>query len=128
MAKIKKIDLKAVQNKNRVNFHRRWKSILKNEQQNQNNSQNQNSERHDSNQEHHENETTSSNDRLRRRAMKYNISKRAISDLLTILISFGMTWLPKDSRSLLATPRKIELINLTNGKLWYDLHDVDAIA
>lgn len=30
-----------------------------------------------------------------------------------------MSWLPKDSRTLLSTPRSIEMHNLTNGNLWY---------
>lgn len=33
MSKIKKNTLKAVQNRNRVNFHRRWRSILNHENQ-----------------------------------------------------------------------------------------------
>lgn len=31
MAKVKKLDLKSVQNRNRENLHRRWKMILENE-------------------------------------------------------------------------------------------------
>lgn len=120
MARVKKSDLKAMQNRNRVNFSRRWKSILKNENKpTSNNDRNWNFDLHNSNQEQKSNETFASTERLRRWAIKYNISKRAVSDLLKILISLGMSWLPNDSRTLLSTPRSIEMHNLTNGKLWY---------
>lgn len=66
------------------------------------------------------NEKTGSREQLQRWALEYNISKRAVTALLKILISFGMIWLPKDSRSLFETQRQLELKPLTNGKLWYN--------
>lgn len=72
------------------------------------------------NQQCKDNENMDSKERIRHWALKYNISKRAVSELLKILISLGMVWLPEDSRTLLSTPRHIELSNLTNGKLWCD--------
>lgn len=118
MAKIKKNPLKNIQNRDRVNFHRRWRSILKNENCSVDNRSNMDQSVNSGNQ---SNEKTASTERLRRWALKYNISKRAVSDLLKILIFLGMNWLPKDSRTLLSTPRNIEMKNLTNGKLWYAL-------
>lgn len=114
MSKVKKSTQKAINNRNRVNFHRRWKSIV-----NQGNLVTNNN--NDFNQDNNSNvvQNNSSSQRLRRWALNYNISKRAVSDLLNILISLGMTWLPKDSRTLLSTPRYVEMKNLTNGKLWY---------
>lgn len=124
MAKInKQKSLNKIQNRNRVNFHRRWKYILKNESSLIDNDgadrSNQRINQSESNQENQSNEKMASTERLRRWALKYNISKRAVSDLLKILICLGMTWLPKDSRTLLSTPRYIQMSNLTNGKLWY---------
>lgn len=85
MAKVKKTDLKAIQNRNRVNFSRRLKLILENENRStSNNYQNQNFDTHDSNQEQKNNETIASTERLRRWVLKYNISKRAVSDLMNI--------------------------------------------
>lgn len=121
MAKVKKNNPKAIRNRERVNFHRKWKTILREEFQtiNRPNHQNQNanvtSERDEGKKEE---EKVDSREQLRRWALKYNVSKRAVSELLIILISLGMNWLPKDSRSLFATPRHIEMTNLTYGKLW----------
>lgn len=121
MSKVKKNSLKAVQNRNRVNFHRRVQFILKNEiglvnkitsPKISNSSREEPKQRADT-------ETIGSRERLRNWALKYNISKQAVSDLLKMLIAIGMTWLPKDSRTLLSTPRQIHLAELTNGKLWY---------
>lgn len=121
MARAEKKSRNANQVRNRVKFHRRLRSILERENQltNVNCHQNKNIDQEKLKQERTENETIASNERLRRWALKYNISKRAISELLTILISLGMNWLPKDSRTLLSTPRYVEMSNLTNGKLWY---------
>lgn len=118
MAKTKQNSLKATKNRDRVNFHRKWKKIAAIENRSINlicNVQSQTSNQK-------KEETLASNEKLRQWATKYNISKRAISELLKILISFGLNWLPKDSRTLLATPRFIEMTNLTNGKLWYGFY------
>lgn len=124
MAKIKKNSLKAIQNRERVNFHRRWKFIVNNETRvikEKRSPENTNST-HEESKQHTNNEINGSKERLRNWALKYNISKRAVSDLLKILITFGMPWLPKDSRTLLSTPRQIYMTELTNGKLWYALY------
>lgn len=57
---------------------------------------------------------------LRLWALKHNITRNALSDLLKILIAFGMTWLPADSRTLLETPQNITTVNIANGQLWYN--------
>lgn len=51
--------------------------------------------------------------------LQHNITRNALCDLLKILISFGLTWLPSDARTLLETPRNVEIIDAANGKLWY---------
>lgn len=121
MAGAKKNSRNVNQARNRMQFHRRWRSILNRENRSVNVERrpNENIHQENLNQECHENKNMASNERLRRWALKYNISKRAVSELLTILISLGMNWLPKDSRTLLSTPRQVEMCNLTNGKLWY---------
>lgn len=53
-------------------------------------------------------------------AIKHNIAKRAVNDLLKILRSIGLIWLPTDSRSLCKTPRSVELTSLACGKYWYN--------
>lgn len=116
MAKVNKSDFKAVQNRNRVNLHRRWKRIVNNESRSINNIENRS---FNSNQNQSDNGTISLAEQLRRWALQYNISKRAVSALLAILISIGINYLPRDSRTLLSTPRQIEIINVTNGKFWY---------
>lgn len=121
MVKVKKMDEKVERNRNRVNFHRKWKSIF-----DRNFTGPQEQQIGQDNSRHHErqqNENMASKERLRQWALKYNISKRAVSDLLKILISFGFTWLPNDSRTLLSTPRYIEMDNLTNGKFWYSKYN-----
>lgn len=125
MAKINKKSLKAVQNRNRVNLHRRWKSIVNNDARFINTSPKKIKSINVESKERINNEIIGSEERLRNWALKYNISKRAVSDLLKILIALGMSWLPKDSRTLLSTPRQIHMTNLTNGKLWYAFQIID---
>lgn len=52
-------------------------------------------------------------------AIKHNITTIAIRDLLSILISFGFVFLPKDPRTLLKTPKKIHIVHKANGQMWY---------
>lgn len=52
-------------------------------------------------------------------ALKHNISRNALCDLLTILIPFGLTWLPSDARTLLETPQDIKIVDSANGKFWH---------
>lgn len=122
MSKVKKNSLKAVQNRNRVNFHRRWKLLINNEAQLMNTISKKAGPVHEeSKKDNNDNVVIGSKVRLRNWALKYNISKRAVSDLLKILIILGLNWLPKDSRTLLSTPRQVHMTDLTNGKLWYAL-------
>lgn len=121
MAKIKKNSLKSIQTRNRVQFHRKVRSILvrNNSLRNDAGRGQETVDQEKLNREQSASEYVASSERLRCWAIKYNISKRAVSELLTILIALGMNWLPKDSRTLLSTPRHIEMSCLSNGKLWY---------
>lgn len=57
--------------------------------------------------------------KLRLWAVKHNITRIAMSELLKILISIGLTYLPHDPRTLLETPQNIQLHDRANGKVWY---------
>lgn len=57
--------------------------------------------------------------RLRLWAVKNNISRIAMGELLKILISIGLTYLPCDPRTILKTPQNIQLLNQANGQVWY---------
>lgn len=72
-----------------------------------------------SNQQTNEEDEIGSIDKLRSWAIQYNISQRAVTALLKILISIGFKWLPSDSRALLKTPRVVDLEDCAGGKLWY---------
>lgn len=58
-------------------------------------------------------------DKLRFWAIHHRITQTAISDLLKILIFGGFSFLPKDSRTFMKTPREVEISKVSNGKLWY---------
>lgn len=59
-------------------------------------------------------------DKLRMWVHDYNISQRAVSNLLKLLISFGLDFLPMDCRTLMRTPISIQIDQTANGKFWYD--------
>lgn len=128
MPKLAKDTKLAKQNRDRVNHHRNWNKILKRDSIVETvqsdlvtNIQNSSDVEMDcsSNENKHQNDTKiAAQEQLRRWALQYNISKCAFTALLKILISIGLTWLPKDSRSVFQTPRYVELCTLTNGKLW----------
>lgn len=51
---------------------------------------------------------------------EYNVPKRAVNGLLSILISYGAQSLPRDYRTLLSTPTYVEIISVAGGHLWYN--------
>lgn len=59
-------------------------------------------------------------DKLRSWVHEYHVRRNAVSALLKILIFFGMTSLPKDSRTLMKTPRTIKIDNLAGGQYWHN--------
>lgn len=67
-----------------------------------------------------ENKKHSLSDELRYWAVNHRITARAINDLLKILILYGLTFLPRDRRALLKTPRKVTITEMQNGKYWYN--------
>lgn len=58
--------------------------------------------------------------KLRMWAVNNNITRNALSELLKILFSFGLTWLPMDYRTLLETPKHTSVISLASGQMWYN--------
>lgn len=58
-------------------------------------------------------------DKLKYWSVHHRISKTALSDLLSILRYAGLVFLPKDGRTLMGTPIKVPIVQLSNGKLWY---------
>nr|CAI5837450.1 unnamed protein product [Callosobruchus analis] len=52
-------------------------------------------------------------------AIEYKISHVAVNALLKNLISSGVSGLPKDSRTLIGTPRTVEIEKMGNGYFWY---------
>lgn len=51
---------------------------------------------------------------------EYHISHTAVDNLLNLLISFGLDWLPMDSRTLMKTPKTVDMLNVSGGQFWYD--------
>lgn len=51
--------------------------------------------------------------------IKYNVTKRAVNGLLSILTSNGAD-LPRDYRALLSTPTHLEIKPVAGGHLWYN--------
>lgn len=51
--------------------------------------------------------------------VKHRITRIALNDLLSILITAGFNFLPKDSRTLMKTPVTVPIKNLRKGQLWY---------
>lgn len=115
----------AKQNRIRVKFHRDYNRILIKDSIRNITQANSLTDRQISNSSQsqtqyvHEKKQLSCREQIRRWALKYNISKCAVSALLKVLISIGLNFLPKDSRSLFQTQRYVELSTLSNGKIWY---------
>lgn len=56
---------------------------------------------------------------LRKWAIKHNITLLALSELLKILNERGHPSLPKDARTLLRTPKKVDVMRMGSGQYWY---------
>lgn len=56
---------------------------------------------------------------LRDWALRYNIRTYCLRDLLKILRSIGVPFIPKDPATFLRTPNVIETERIANGEFWY---------
>lgn len=59
-------------------------------------------------------------DELRTWALKYQITHCALNNLLTILSKKGFGFLPVDSRTLLETPKAVDVREMGKGQFWYN--------
>lgn len=73
----------------------------------------------DQSKEHSGNSISQKKDKLRSWAIRHNVTKRTVNALLKILREIGLKWLPRDSRSLCRTPRKVVLVPMCGGKYWH---------
>lgn len=69
--------------------------------------------------EHSDNSISEKKDKLRSWAIRHNVTKRTVNALLKILREIGLQWLPRDSRSLCRTPRKVVLVPMCGGQYWH---------
>lgn len=58
-------------------------------------------------------------DDLKTWSLEFNIGGVALSALLLLLINYGLTFLPKDSRTLKNTPREVEVRQVDPGIYWH---------
>lgn len=65
-------------------------------------------------------ETSQIKNQLQRWAVDFRISKRALNALLPILITGGMSSLPRNYRTLQSTPVDIEIVQAAGGQLWHN--------
>lgn len=56
---------------------------------------------------------------IRKWAIKHNIKQCALTELLKLLKNRGHGSLPKDARTLLKTPKKVEIVKMGAGQFWY---------
>lgn len=64
-------------------------------------------------------QTNSFHEKLRDWALNHNVKISCMRDLLKLLKNIGVPFLPQDPRTLLSTPKVVEVENIANGKLWY---------
>lgn len=125
MTKILKNDKKSIQNRERNRRHRTVKSILRRDEaflQLQTERREQSPDRILSN----ENTMAPTNlsNSLQSWGNGFHIKKTALTSLLKIFKSAGIKSLPSDSRSLLNTPRCVQINNCAEGKYWHNgLHN-----
>lgn len=130
MEQIETVNQRAKNNRDRVRRHRRFQKLKQiHEKQiheriyaNENGNrelQSEHCERSDSFDESND-KASEVADKLRNWAMDNHITKSATSSLLKILNFAGLSFLPKDSRTLLKTPKAVPILTLSNGRIWYN--------
>lgn len=131
MARIKKFDLKSQENRERVRKHRsekKLKLIYENQVQKYLDVK---KKKNDEENPPYQSDVDLKNDdgdddvqifesKLKSWAIKHRTSAKAMSELLKILRFAGFSFLPKDSRTVMQTPKNLNIKNLSNGQLWYN--------
>lgn len=133
MPKISKNTKKNMQTRERVRIHRTMQSILREEKNSISDfiytkklkkslSNEVNNHFIETNVQRIDNVTTENSfiDELRSWVIQYHITRRSVSKLLNLLRKFGWKYLPKDSRTLMITPRSVEIEEKAGGKMWYN--------
>lgn len=139
MGKIRNLSRKASMGRNRVKKHRRWTKLsqahqkaVQNEIEKRQYIDNEGSNLYTSEEDHdfhhdgskkiptHDEEMINFKEKIKLWSVKHCITKRALNDLLSILIVFGFNFLPKDSRTLMKTPVNVNIVELSKGKIWYN--------
>lgn len=125
MVKIKNFDLKSEKNRERVRRHRekkKLKLIHENQVEKLIHAKKNFIENSKPNVEYDEPNIDGDEiftNKLKKWAVKNRISAKAINELLQILIFAGFNFLPKDSRTLMKTPKQLAIKTLTHGRMWY---------
>lgn len=123
MAKVRNRSIKATQTRKRVQKHRNLKKLRAAYEkevafvEHSNFNQNVNGTTSEKQSDVHDGPDLKAN--LRSWAVKNRITQAAINDLLSILIISGLSFLPKDARTLMQTPTSVNIFPLTSGKMWY---------
>lgn len=133
MVAIKHFDKKSLQNRERVRRHRhknKIKSIYENEVQKYliNAKKRNDEENPEQNSDYEHNTNTDCNadgdhifvDKLRNWSMNNRVTAKAMTELLGILRFAGFNFLPKDSRTIMQTPKNLNIKDLENGRMWYN--------
>lgn len=125
MTRIKNFDSKSEKNRERVRRHRQKKqlrSIYENQVDNLVNASKNGTENTETGANHSYNEPSRDEiftNKLKKWAVKHRISAMAINELLRILIFAGFNFLPRDSRTMMKTPKNLNIKVLTHGHMWY---------
>lgn len=110
---------KKYKNRKYVRFHRDWKRLVREREEKIQYHLANESVRETSNEYELNQSAVPLNDELKSWAIQNRISMRALDSLLLILRSNGHNELPKSYRTLLNTPRDIELKTFGDSKYWY---------
>lgn len=110
-----------------MNFNRSWKRILaeRNESIARLNEQNNGEDLEENNNDTSNQSDTQSNavvplsDQLKSWAIQNRVSMRGLNGLLAVLRAAGHTELPLNYRTIMQTPRNVELISFQRAKYWY---------
>lgn len=123
MARIKYFDQKSIKNRARVKKHRYFQKIRTIHEENIYKKLHSNTSSHTdgvfNNSFEPSDKATEIKNKIIQWALHYRIARIAVNDLLSILLSAGLSFLPRDSRTLMATPANVKIDILSNGKMWY---------